>query len=332
MSGPFSQVVGSPEWRADAQAWMQSRVSEHGRRLTGEIEQRRIRPWSTQLVAPTTDGPVWFKANCAAMAFEPAVHDLLSRLMPDEVDVPMALDRERAWMLTADRGPTLRDRHEPTLDDWRAVVRGAANLQRQVADSGPVLADAGLPGCAPDTVAGRYEDLVDRLEALPVEHPSALAAREAAQLRARVGVVERAVDELLAAPLPSTFQHGDLHPGNVFAVDGGLRIFDFGDGQWAHALEVLAVPYRWVTQLSRLPWDRVLDAYVEVWSDVVSRAVVEQLLPAAMVTHAVNRAFTWLGAIEGAQPAELREWGDAPAHYLRLAHEPFPAVDPDVAP
>ncbi len=88
-------------------------------------------------------------------------------------------------------------------------------------------------------------------------------------------------------------------------------------------------PYGWVTRLTRLPWSQVLDAYAEVWSDVVSRADLERLLPAAMVTHAVNRSFTWLGAIEGAQPDELAEWGDAPAYYLRLAHEPFPPVVAD---
>lgn len=332
MDGPFSQVVASPAWRQQAQEWLEARLTESGHRLTGEAKQRRIRPWSTQLVAPTDRGPVWFKANCEALAFEPEVQRVLSVLVNDEVDAPVALDRDRGWMLTAERGQTLRDQHEPTLDDWRSVVRLAATLQRRVAGSGPTLVAAGLPDCAPETVESRYVTMVQRLSALPAEHPSHVSAAEAVTLRAGAGTVKRAVEELLAAPLPATFQHGDLHPGNVFAVDGGLRVFDFGDAQWAHALEVLAVPYRWVTRLTRLPWSQVLDAYAEVWSDVVSRADLERLLPAAMVTHAVNRSFTWLGAIQGAQPGELQEWGDAPAYYLRLAHEPFPPAVAEEAP
>ena len=332
MDGPFSQVVTSLEWRQQAQEWLEARLTESGHRLTGETEQRRVRPWSTQLVAPTHRGPVWFKANCEALAFEPEVQRVLSGLVADEVDAPVALDRDRGWMLTAHRGRTLRDQHEPTLDDWRAVVRLAATLQRRVADNGRALVAAGLPDCAPETVESRYETMVQRLSELPVDHPSHVGAAEALTLRAGAVAVQRAVEELLVAPLPATFQHGDLHPGNVFAVDGGLRVFDFGDAQWAHALEVLAVPYRWVTRLSRLPWSQVLDAYAEVWSDVVSRTDLERLLPAAMVPHAVNRSFTWLGAIEGAQPDELQEWGDAPAYYLRLAHEPFPPVVADEAP
>jgi hypothetical protein len=332
MDGPFSQVVASPEWRQQAQVWLEARLTESGHRLTGEAEQRRIRPWSTQLVAPTDRGPVWFKANCEAMAFEPEVQRVLSVLVADGVDAPVALERDRGWMLTADRGRTLRDRHEPTLEDWQAVVRLAATLQRRLAGSGPTLVAAGLPDCSPETVESRYETMVQRLSALPAGHPSHLGTSEAAALRARAGTVRRAVEELLAAPLPATFQHGDLHPGNVFAVDGGLRVFDFGDAQWAHALEVLVVPYRWVTQLTRLPWSQVLDAYAEVWWDVLSRADLERLLPAAMVTHAVNRSFTWLGAIAGARADELQEWGDAPAYYLRLAHEPFPPAGADEAP
>jgi hypothetical protein len=312
--------------------WLEARLTEAGHRLTGVPEQRRIRPWSTQLVVPTDRGPVWFKANCEALAFEPEVQRVLSLLVADEVDTPLALDSDRGWLLTADRGWALRDQREPTLDDWRAVVRLAATLQRRVAGSGPTLVAAGLPDCAPETVESRHESMVQRLSALPPEHPSHLGPSEAATLRAGSGAVKRAVEELMAAPLPATFQHGDLHPGNVFAVGGGLRLFDFGDAQWAHALEVLAVPYRWVTRLTRLPWNQVLDAYAEVWSDVVSRADLERLLPAAMVTHAVNRSFTWLGAIEGAQADELQEWGDAPAYYLRLAHEPLPPVVGDEVP
>ena len=333
MDGGFSRRVASEEWRSQAHAWIEREVTAAGRTLTGPVEQRRIRPWSTQLVAPTDRGPAWFKANCPALAFEPAVHLELSHLVPDEVDAPLAVDVDRGWMVTADRGVTLGERHETTLADWQAVVRLAGALQRRVADSGPTLLVAGLPDCAPTSVPARYGWLVDQLSALPADHPSHVPSDEAAVLRAAAATVEEAVEELEAAPLPTTLQHGDLHPNNIFAVGGDqMRVFDFGDAQWAHALEILAVPYGWVTRLTQLPWPQVLDAYADVWSDLVSREELERLMPAAMVTHAVNRAFTWWGAIEGAQPEELVEWGDAPAYYLRLTHAPFPPNASDEGP
>jgi hypothetical protein len=222
-------------------------------------------------------------------------------------------------MLTSDRGLTLGELRTATLEDWRAVVRLAATLQRRVVGSGELLLGAGLPHCGPGTVVGRYAWLVDELAGLPPEHPSHLGVDEALSLRGALGAVEEAVEELMGGALPVTFQHGDLHPKNVFVADGALRLFDFGDAQWAHALEILAVPYGWVTKLTDLPWSQVLEAYASCWSDLVSREQLESLFPAAMVTHAVNRSFTWFGAIQGSRPDELAEWGDAPAHYLRLA-------------
>jgi Ser/Thr protein kinase RdoA (MazF antagonist) len=145
-------------------------------------------------------------------------------------------------------------------------------------------------------------------------------------------VVDEAARSLLEAPLPASLQHGDLHPGNVFAVGDELHFFDFGDAQWAHVLEALAVPYGYATRVTHHPWPRILEAYAQVWADVVDLPTLQALLPPAMVTHAVNRSFTWLGAVEGAQAAELQEWGDSPLYYLRLALEPFPPEDPEQGP
>ena len=332
MDGLFSHWVATDGWRDEATAWIRDELAAVGRQVTGEVDQRRIRPWSTQLVVPTDRGTVWFKANCPALAFEPAVHRALSSLEPDEVDEPLAVDDARGWMMTADRGATLGDSRDATLEDWQAVVRLAATLQRRVAEEGPTLWGAGLPDCSPQTVPARYRWLIEQLAALPGDHPSHLADDGRTELEEGISVVEDAVETLCAASLPVTLQHGDLHPRNVFAVGNSLRMFDFGDAQWAHALEMLAVPYGYVTRLTTHPWPDVLSAYAQVWSDVIDPADLEALMTPAMVTHAVNRSFTWLGSIAGAQPHELAEWGDSPLYYLKLALQPFPPADPESGP
>ena len=328
----FSQTVATQAWRAEATRWVDAQLRTAGRSRTGDVEQRRIRPWSTQLVVPSDRCTVWFKANCPSSAYEPAVHHALAELEPDEVELPLAIDADRGWMMTADRGLTLAASHEVSPEEWHSLVALAARVQRQVVGHRDVLVAAGLPDCSPATVPARYATLVDELTDLPGDHPSHLPAEEARSLRGRAGLVEDAVQALLAAPLPASLQHGDLHPGNVFVVDGSLRFFDFGDAQWAHVLEVLAVPYGYATRVTHHPWPEVLDAYAWVWADLLDRDDLEALMVPAMVTHAVNRSFTWLGAIQGAQPEELAEWGDAPLYYLRLAHEPFPPQDPERGP
>ena len=98
------------------------------------------------------------------------------------------------------------------------------------------------------------------------------------------------------------------------------------------ALEVLAVPYGYATRVTHHPWAAILDAYAAVWADLLDRDALEALMAPAMVTHAVNRSFTWLGAVRGASPDELAEWGDSPLYYLRLVHEPFPPLEPEHGP
>ena len=327
----FSQTVATDAWRGEATRWVDEQLSAAGRRRTGDVVQRRIRPWSTQLVVPSDHGTVWFKANCPSSAYEPAVHHALSELEPAEVEAPLAIDADRGWMLTADRGTTLGDSHDATLEEWQAVVELAARVQRQVADHGATLVAAGLPDCSPDTVPARYAWLVDQLAALPADHPSHLPADEADSLRARSGVVDDAVQALLAAPLPASLQHGDLHPGNVFVVDGTMRFFDFGDAQWAHVLEVLAVPYGYSTRVTHHPWPPC---------STRTRGVVRPDRPrrargpdGAGDGHACREPVLHLARRHRGRPAGgAGRMGDSALYYLRLTHEPFPPEDPENGP
>jgi hypothetical protein len=294
----------------------------------GHVAQPRVRPWSTQLVAETDLGRVWFKANCPALAYEAAVHAALAQLDPSEVDEPLAVDPERGWILTRDRGTTLGDSHDASLQDWQAVVGVAAGMQRRLASRGAELLAAGLRDCAPNTVRSRFEQLIEYLVSLPSEHPSHLDALAARRLRSARSLLDDSIATLLGGPMPAaSFQHGDLHPGNVFAVAGSLRVFDFGDAQWAHPLETLAVPWGWIDRLSTVPWRPVVDGYASRWQDVIGRDELVRLLPSAMVTQVVNRAFTWWGAVSSATAEELVEWGDSPRYFLELVLDDFTVPD-----
>jgi hypothetical protein len=320
-------MVSSATWRAEAETWVRDRVADAGGCVVGPVVQPRIRLWSTQLVAETDMGRVWFKANCPALAFEAAVHAALARLEPDEVDEPLGVDR-RGWILTRDRGTTLGDSHSPTLEDWQAVVRLAAGMQRRLASRGAELLAAGLRDCAPQTVPARFQELIESMAALPREHPSHLDTAAVGRLQGARALVGDAVGILMDSAMPTaSFQHGDLHPSNVFAVGAGLRIFDFGDAQWSHPLGTLAVPWGWIDRHSTVPWRPVVEAYASGWQDVIDPEDLVRLLPSAMVTHVVNRAFTWWDMIVGATADELVEWGDSPRYFLELVLDDFTVPD-----
>lgn len=318
--GSFSGLVSTATWRAEVEEWVHDRVTEHGHRVTGPLDQRRVRAWSTQVVVPTDAGPLWFKANCPSMAFEPALHDLLATLVPREVDRPYAIDARRGWIMTSDHGTTLGDSHDPTDDDWCAVVATMAQLQRAVVAHGDEVLATGLVDCSPATVPGRFDRLVDLLSALPPEHPSHVDADLRDQLVASRPRLVDACRQIEASPLPVTLQHGDLHPWNVFAsreAGSSLCIFDFGDAQWAPAVEVLSVPYGVITEKDQWPWQPVLNAYAEEWHDVADVRSVHAMWEATAFTQPVNRAQTWWDGLIGATDDEVAEWGHAPLWHLR---------------
>jgi hypothetical protein len=325
MAEPFSAQVTSAAWRADVEGWVHDRVEEQGRRITGPLDQRRVRAWSTQLVVPTDAGRLWFKANCPSMAFEPALQELLATVVPDDVDRPFAIDADRGWMMTTDRGRTLGESHEPTLDDWCALVVSTAHLQRAVAGHRDDVLATGVPDCSPSTVPERLDRLVALLADLPPEHASHVDDDLAARLLAIRPRLTEVCEQIAASPMPVTAQHGDLHPGNVFATGEpgarSLRVFDFGDLQWAPAVEVLSVPHGVILDEGRLPWAPVRDAYVAEWSDVVDARSVHVLFEATAFTRPINRAQTWWDALAGADDEEWAEWGMAPLHHLRRVLE-----------
>ncbi|MEO6604163.1 MAG: phosphotransferase [Aeromicrobium sp.] len=321
MGRPFSEHVASDGWRREAEEWIGEQLARHGRTLSGDITQPRIRPWSTQLVVPTGAGTLWFKANCPSMAFEPRLHSELARLVPDAVDAPFAFDADRGWIVTADRGTTLGDSHEPTADDWRLLLAETARIQLLLADHRGELMAAGLPDCSPITVPERFDRIVDTFAALPPDHPSCVSPDLEIELRAKRDAITEAAQLLAESALPSTWQHGDLHPWNVFAPkDAGLRIFDFGDGQWSHAIEVLSVPYGWVTERTELAWSDLVGSYAEAWGLRVSE--LNDQWEASALTQPVNRSLTWWACLAGATAAEWSEWGDAPLYHLKRVLEP----------
>ncbi|GAA3537904.1 hypothetical protein AFL01nite_12750 [Aeromicrobium flavum] len=311
---PFSVQVATPQWHARARAWIEDALAVHDLTISGPVEQPRIRPWSTQLTIPTDRGRVWFKATCPSMAFEPALQREMARLVPGSVQDPLAVEAEQGWMLTLDDGPTLGDERTPTLEDWRRALDEAARVQRALAGHRDELLATGLPDAGPETVVARFDRLLEIHEQSPADQGGRVPPDRITELRARRPELVDACARLVESPVPSTWQHGDLHPWNLHGHDDRISFFDLGDGMWAHAVEVLSVPYGVVTGEGSVPWSEVVTAWTEAWE--VEPDEFEELWRASGFTHAVNRAVTWHRALLTATAAEIGEWGAAVDHHL----------------
>jgi len=331
MCTDMRELWTSPAWRHEVESWLYDVLSSEGIEVVGVIEQPRVRLWSTQLVVPTSAGQMWFKENHPGQRAEAAVVDKLAKLMPEHVVVPVAVERRRGWLLTPDHGPTLAtlERTDETL--WIRVVAEYADMQRRLRDHRADLVDAGLAPLLPLDVADHVEKQVVRMRRLPVGdalHIDAeLADRVLRSLPALRATAERLDD---VAPLAS-LEHNDLHQNNVFiphADEVALRFFDFADAVWAHPFTSLAVPVGvlcrdWEVEPSDARVRRVVDAYVEPWSDVASLPDLREAAALALVFGPVHRFESWRRLLDGSAAISCPDEAEAVRHWLgRVAQTP----------
>ncbi|GMA31958.1 hypothetical protein GCM10025875_19500 [Litorihabitans aurantiacus] len=313
-------VVGGSVWLDEATTWAATALRGLGRRLVGPARQVRVRPWSTQVVLTATahpdtvtaGTPVWLKQGCAALAHEGRVLSLIARIAPEVVDAPLAVDPVSGRFLTADHGPSMRDQGRDDAGSWCDVVALAARAQQQLLAHADALVAAGLPDGSPTTALERLEDLVEA-----GAHDD--GGRTARLRRLRPAVRESAA-ALLDSPFPVTWNHGDLHPGNVAAGTASrpLQLFDLGDSDLSCAPEVLAVPRRAIADDA--VWGEVLAAYCDAWG--IDHAVGAALWPHVERVHAVNRTHAWSRALAEATPAEAQRWLPHRDHHLEQIGEP----------
>jgi Phosphotransferase enzyme family len=208
-----------PAWLAEAIAWIEAQGVE----LTGAVEQPHVRPWSTVLRLPTTDGVLWFKANHPSLAQEAGVVSIISRRRPDLVPELIAADLESGWMLMRDGGERLREviERERDLARWLELLPQYAELQIELAEGADALVAAGVPD--------------RRLAVLPeAVGPLELSAERSAR-------VEEWCERLAAYRIPETIQHDDFHDGQIFVQDGRYLFFDWGDACVSHPFFTLSV-------------------------------------------------------------------------------------------
>ncbi|HET8785261.1 MAG TPA: phosphotransferase [Candidatus Limnocylindrales bacterium] len=317
-----------PTWLAGFSRWATGQLDALGYRLTDAPSQDHVRPWSTVLRLPTDRGPVWAKAMRASTAHE-------ARLLPAMVGwgvraviPPLAVDARRGWLLLEDGGPTLRQTRPDGTGDrdlaaWERVLATYAELQRSVEMRNEELMRIGVPDGRPATLVPTMHALLADDRWWGLVGPEDRAASDAA--RERLGtlgaeIAARATD-LDASGIAPTIQHDDLHGGNVFVGPAGIRFFDWGDSVVAHPFASMvttlnSVAHRLETTPDDPRLDRLRDAYLEAWTDVLPRPALHEVLALALVLGRIGKAAAWARALGGLEPAEMEAHADAPALWL----------------
>ena len=292
----------SDEWLAALQAWLVPALDAVGVRATAPVVRERVRFWSVVARVETDAGRVWVKENAPSQAFEAALVQLVDDLVPDAVATPLAVDRERGWLATADLGlPMWHDEQVPPVPDWVAVVQGWAVVQQVLADHPEAVLATGVPTFPeqPDDVAAWVGALVDGSRALPDADPRRLDDAEAAAVADGLPRLRDAAERLAASGIPPSLQHNDLHLGNAFRRPGGaIAYIDLGDALWTNPLTAARIPL-WImrNRLGLAPDGpqvrRAVDAYLEPWTDRWDRSTLRGLLADAERISCLHRAESW---------------------------------------
>jgi hypothetical protein len=213
-------------WRESVLAWVGERLRERGAQLVGQ-PHARITARSVTLQIETDRETVWFKASPPGAKFEPVLAEALSRWVPGQVLVPLAIDADRGWLLLPDGGTVLGLVPGVDIRSWEEPLRQYAELQRSVASHLAELADLGVPDLRPGRLPGQFDALMDsgRVRSL-VDTPGGLTGGQYAALRALRPRLVQWCGRLAASAVPLSLDHADLHDHQVFAAQGRYVFFD----------------------------------------------------------------------------------------------------------
>jgi len=282
---------------AEVYGWVERHAA-----VVGVPDQCHVRPWSTVIRFPTSEGDLWFKANHEPLRHEAALVALLAARRPKDVPPLVAADESRGWLLMRDAGERLRDVVSRTRDlsCWLEILPAYAELQLAAAPDAAAFVDRGVPDLRLVRLPAAFERLVD-------EHPL-LTEGERSQLR-RTGV-SVLCDAVAATGVVETIEHDDLHDGQVYVRDGHYLLLDWGDACVSHPFFTLAVTLR-----GFLAWglDDIQgsvevapyrDAYLEPFTTHAAR---QELVDAAEAAMQLGWAVRAINCTYGeAEPAETR--------------------------
>ena len=318
---PVSPRWRSDEFKAELGEWCAGALGRDVR-----LETVKVRAWSAVWRVHTTAGTWYVKENCPGQRFEAALVGVLAR-HSERVVPPTAVDAQRGFLLTPDQGPVFGDTVGDELEPWCAIAREGALLQRELAGQVAEIEAVGVDRLAAADAAAYVEIRTQQYAGLPATDGRHLDAAGAERLRRALPRVRSWAEQTAALGLPVTLNHNDLHEHNVFAGDGTLRFFDFGDALLTEPLGVLLVTLRGlVARLGCAPGDprvtRVAEAALEVWSDLAPLAELRAALPAGLQLGKLARSESWLRCLGHLTDEEAQEFGDAAGYWLLSLDEP----------
>ncbi len=307
-TGPGRPPWSEPGWMNRVSTWMADRLTENGMPLVAAPQIYYLWGLSAVLRGETAGGSVFLKACSPIFPTEVAITVALAAADPDRLPTVIAGDDAENWLLMRDLGESFIG--DAPVARWPEGLVAQAAIQRRWLHRSDDLAALGFERRGLAELAGQIPALPD----LPLLAPMGQAAL--GRLRAAVPRLLEACARLAAIGPGETIVHGDLHPWNVADIDGRPIVFDWSDSCIGHPfLDLVTYVGRTADVAARRA---CVDAYLEAWSDVADRAVLEEAVELALPLGALHQVESYRRILAGL--AEDDRWDLAEAGPSHAEH------------
>lgn len=291
-----------PAWRKKAHEWIGSQTDKHNIKITAEIEQPHIYPWSTVLRVPTDHGMLFFKATAPETIYEAALTQKLAEYYPTYLPELVATDSTHGWMLMRDGGEALRASIRPNKDikPWTPVIKLFSEVQLGCVEHVPELLALGIPDWRLAHLPKLYKELLADGDSILVDQPKGLTSEEFNHAQELAPRFAENCNALAAFGIPETINHGDFHDGNVLVRDGRITLFDWGDGCIAHpfiSLRTFFVSIEIALELDDFSFtpemQELLNVYLEPWEKFASRGKLQEAYFLSRCVASIVKTLMW---------------------------------------
>jgi hypothetical protein len=272
------------------EAWLEA----HGIVPTGPLATIRERHWSTIVRVPTAGGDLYLKRCGAISAYEVPLVAALAGRWPDRMPEVIAADPERAWLLMADAGDTLRIAGRARMAEAVALY---AELQVGEVEHVPDFLAMGLPHAS--------------LAWLAETGPAFIGGEHGRRVPALCAALD-------AFGLPEAIQHDDLHDNNVFVRDRRLALYDWGDATVSHPLFSYMKAFE-VARHDGTDPTPLRDALLGPWTAYLPLARLEEAIELALPLSRISYALQLQRHVDLMPLADRGPYEDHRDEHLQLA-------------
>jgi tRNA A-37 threonylcarbamoyl transferase component Bud32 len=326
MANPTNFIWEETTWFEKASNWIDIQLSQKNIDRIAEIEQLRIRHWSTVLRISTNVGDIYFKAVIPELAFEATLTEMLARWYPDCMPQILAISRENGWLLMGDGGTSLNEnlKTEDDIQHWLYILPIYAQLQKDLSNNLDKLVEIDVCKRRLENLPELYEELLAKTEILAINHHEGISLSEYQSLQDKTNLFTSWCEQLAAFEIPQTLHHGDLHGSNIFINDGRYIFFDWGDSSISHPFFSIRDIYaslnrRFGLEENSFWFQQIKDCYLSSWVEYQSKERLEIAFELAEKISPIPDILRWLPVLVnmdkttrnkyiGAVPKRLREF------------------------